>query len=153
LASFCLQGYLNFASDERFGKPGIAATDNSRRKWCWVPKSIWKLSKEPYLGEPLYDEVLSSMSDEKLDGVLKRLYLNCGRKEKKNTLERHRMYTSPYVFLCFLYILNSASSLPTHNWEFFILRIQCSWPAQRAKFKPKIQSNVFLKTSGLWFSK
>ena len=48
------------------------------RKWCWVLKVLeaWRKArsklvlKEPYLGEPVYNEALSIMSNEDLDEVL-----------------------------------------------------------------------------------
>ena len=68
---------FNFVSDERFRKPVTRteleefgrswASDNSRRKWCWVLRVFedWRKArnklvlKEPYLGEPVYNEALS----------------------------------------------------------------------------------------------
>ena len=79
---------FNFVSDERFRRPVTTieleefgrswAADNSRRKWCWVLRVFedWRKArnklvlKDPYLGEPVYEKALSSMSDEELDDVL-----------------------------------------------------------------------------------
>ena len=79
---------FNFVSDERFRKPVTTteleefgrswSSDNSRRKWCWVIRVFedWRKArnklvlKEPYLGEPVYNEALSIMSNEDLDEVL-----------------------------------------------------------------------------------
>ena len=61
---------------EEFGRSW--ASDNSRRKWCWVLRAFeaWRKArsklvlKEPYPGEPVYNEALSIMSNEDLDEVL-----------------------------------------------------------------------------------
>ena len=76
---------FNFVSDERFYRKLVMrseleefgrswASDNSRRKWCWVLRVFedWRkarnklILKEPYPGEPVYYEALSSMSNEDL---------------------------------------------------------------------------------------
>ena len=67
---------FTFVSDERFRKPVTRteleefgrswASDNSRTKWCWVLRVFedWRKTrnklvlKEPYLGEPVYNEAL-----------------------------------------------------------------------------------------------
>ena len=79
---------FKFVSDERFRRPVTTieleefgrswAADNSRRKWCWVLRVFedWRKArnklvlKDPYLGEPVYEKALPSMSDEELDDVL-----------------------------------------------------------------------------------
>ena len=61
---------------EEFGRS--SAADNSWRKWCWVLRVVedWRKARneavlrEPCLGQPVYHEPLSSMSDEELDDVL-----------------------------------------------------------------------------------
>ena len=76
---------FNFVSDERFYRKPVTrteleefgrswASDNSRRKWGWVLRVFedWRkarnklILKEPYLGEPVYYEAMSSMSNENL---------------------------------------------------------------------------------------
>ena len=98
---------FNFVSDEHFRKPVTRtkleefgrswASDNSRRKWRWVVRVFedWRKArnkpvlKEPYVGEPVYNDAVSSMSNEDLDEVLGKFVAKCRRKHKKNTLERH----------------------------------------------------------------
>ena len=79
---------FNFVSDERFRRP---VTTTELEEFGWAADNSWRIGngagslrvfeewrkarnklvlKEPYLGEPLYEKVLSSMSDEELDDVL-----------------------------------------------------------------------------------
>ena len=79
---------FNFVSDERFRKPVTrtkleefgrsCAFHNSWRKAR--NKLVWK---EPYLKEPVYNEALSSISNEDLDEVLGKFVAKL-RKERQN---------------------------------------------------------------------
>ena len=100
---------VNFVSDERLRKPVTRteleeferswATDNSQRKWCWVLRVFedWRKArnklvlKEPYLGGPVYNGALSSMSNEDLDEVLRKFVAEV-RKEGQKEYPRKTLY-------------------------------------------------------------